>query len=94
MLPKLSDRDALRLAANGYYFSCAIYAAVNLGIADALAGGPRTAAELAEELGIDADATERVLRLLVSVDLFERDVDSRVSLKPVVLRRRVLPDVG
>jgi hypothetical protein len=30
MLPKLSDRDALRLAAHGYYFSCAIYAAVNL----------------------------------------------------------------
>lgn len=71
MLPKLSDRDALRLAAHGYCFSCAIYAVVNLGIADALARGPRTAAELAEELGTDPDATQRVLRLLASVDLFE-----------------------
>ncbi len=83
MLPKLFDRDALHLAVHGYYFSCAIYAVVNLGIADALAAGPRTAAELAEELGIDPDATERVLRLLVSVDLFERDAEGRVSLTPV-----------
>jgi hypothetical protein len=37
------------------------------------------AAELAEELGTDADATERVFRLLVSVDLFERDAEGRVS---------------
>jgi hypothetical protein len=37
MLPKLSDRDALRVAVHGYYFSSAIYAVVNLGIVDALA---------------------------------------------------------
>jgi hypothetical protein len=45
-----------------------------LGVADALAGGPRPAAELARELGVDADTLQRLLRALASDGVFaEKD---------------------
>jgi hypothetical protein len=41
-----------------------------LGIADALAGGPRPATELAAETGTDADSLRRILRALASDGVF------------------------
>ncbi len=43
----------------------------DLGVAGALAGGPRPVAELAREAGVDADALHRVLRALASDGVFE-----------------------
>ena len=39
-----------------------LYAVARLGVADVLAGGPRTATDVAAELGTHPDATYRLLR--------------------------------
>ncbi|RDI54341.1 methyltransferase [Nocardia mexicana] len=60
----------------------AIHAAAALGIADALAGGPRTRADLARAVGADEDALARLLRLLTSYGIFTRRRDGRYALTP------------
>jgi hypothetical protein len=45
----------------------------DLGIADALAAGPRPVAELAEETGADPDTLNRILRALASDGVFTED---------------------
>jgi hypothetical protein len=48
-----------------------------LGVADELADGPRTAADVAERVGADADALGRVLRYLVGRGFFRTTRDGR-----------------
>ncbi len=48
----------------------AIAVAADVGVADALDAGPRTAEELAGELGVDVDALDRLLRFLVGRGIF------------------------
>ena len=55
----------------GYVASAALQVALHLEIADRLADGPRTAADLARAAGVQEDALYRVLRTLASVGLFE-----------------------
>jgi SAM-dependent methyltransferase len=66
----------------GYYGSQALYVAAKLGIADLLAGGPRSAADLAASVGADADSLHRVLRLLAASGVFDEDEDGRFALNP------------
>jgi hypothetical protein len=49
----------------------ALGAVARLRVADALAAGPRTAAELAAKLGVDADVLHRTLRMLATIGVFE-----------------------
>ncbi|MBH0777159.1 methyltransferase [Nocardia bovistercoris] len=78
----------------------AVAAAAELGIADALARGPRTLAELAVAVDADEDALRRLLCLLTSHGVFAEDArgryrstpaaralrtDSEVSLRDVIL---------
>ena len=42
----------------------------DVGVADALAGGPRSVGDLAQELGTDADTLRRLLRALASEGIF------------------------
>jgi SAM-dependent methyltransferase len=49
----------------------------DLGIADALAAGPRPVAELAQETGADPDTLHRILRALASDGVFAEDADGR-----------------
>lgn len=51
-----------------------------LGVADRLAGGPRTAGELARELDVNADALHRVLRAAAVEDLVKMDRQGRFRL--------------
>jgi hypothetical protein len=51
-----------------------------LGVADRLASGPRTAAELAPEVGADADALHRVLRAGVVANVLRLSPDGRFRL--------------
>ena len=51
----------------------AIYAAASLKVADALAEGTRTVADLAQEVGADEPALARLLRALASIGLFCED---------------------
>ncbi|WP_280382819.1 methyltransferase [Nocardia wallacei] len=60
----------------------AVHAAAALGVADALAAGPRTRGELARAVGADEDALGRLLRLLASYGIFARRRDGRYALTP------------
>ena len=68
--------------ATGYMASSALYAAVSLNIADHLASGPKTAAELAHATGMNEDALYRVLRLLTSLGIFEEVSARTIALNP------------
>ena len=52
-----------------------LYAVARLGVADVLAGGPRTATEVAAELGTHPDATYRLLRAAAGSGLLRQDGD-------------------
>jgi hypothetical protein len=75
----------------GNWKTQAIYVAAKLGIADLLADGPRTAAELAELAPAHAPSLYRVLRALASIGIFAEDADGRFALTPLAepLRRHV-----
>ncbi len=76
----VSSREKLQSLVLGHRASAAIAAAVELGLVDLLAERARTAADLAEAAGTDPDATGRLLRALVTVDLLEEDDDARFAL--------------
>ena len=60
---------------DGYLVTQALYVAAELGIADRMAGDPRTAADLAAEAGADPGALHRVLRLLAAEGIFAESDD-------------------
>ncbi len=57
----------------------AIRTASQLGLADRLVGGPKSAAELALEIGADADALHRTLRALATSGVFRLDGRGRFA---------------
>jgi len=67
----------------GFWSACAVATTARLGIADRLARGPRTAAELAAELGLDADALFRLLRAVSSLGVLSREGAARFGLTAV-----------
>ena len=70
----------------------ALGVAVDLHIANALAAGPRQAADLAREVGADADALHRILRALASEGVFaeeSRGVFRNTEASTLLLRRGV-----
>ncbi|WP_089106478.1 methyltransferase [Streptomyces hyaluromycini] len=64
----------------GYLFPAALRAAAVVGVADHLAHGPRTPAQLAEATGTDPQNLYRVLRLLATRGVFEEDAGGRFRL--------------
>ncbi|APR85603.1 O-methyltransferase, family 2 [Minicystis rosea] len=66
----------------GYLYSAAIYAVTDLGVADRLESGPKSASALAEELGVQAQPLYRALRLLATVGIFSEAEDGRFHLTP------------
>lgn len=73
----------LRQMLTGFWASQMIYVAARLGIADLLAAGPRTAADLAQASGAHAESLYRMLRALAGLGVF-REVDGgRFELTPV-----------
>ncbi len=63
-------RDAVLRMIWGTHISRALYAVAELGIADHLAGGPVSCAELATGTGADEASLYRVLRLLAGLGVF------------------------
>jgi predicted O-methyltransferase YrrM len=64
----------------GSWVTQAIYVAAEIGIADLLDVGPRTAKELARETQTHGGSLYRVLRALASVHIFREDAEGRFSL--------------
>ena len=80
--PPIARREMLELLARGL-LTQAVVVAARLGIADLVAGGPRSAAELAEETGTQPDALARLLRALVALGVLAREDDGRLSATPL-----------
>jgi hypothetical protein len=68
--------------AGGHVIAKAIYVAAELGIADVLADGPRSAEEVASSTRAHAPSVYRLLRLLAGLGLFEED-GGRFALTPL-----------
>jgi predicted O-methyltransferase YrrM len=80
---RIQDAEGLRRLVLGYRVSQAIFVAAELGIADLLASGPRTADELASAAGAHAPSLHRVLRLLASEGVFAETEEGRFELTPM-----------
>lgn len=65
---------------NGYQVSQAIHVLVRLGIPDRLAAGPRTAAELAAEVGAHEPSLYRLLRAVAAARVLDELPDERFAL--------------
>lgn len=77
------DADSYRRVAklmDGYLVTQLLYVAVKLGIIDALAGGPATAAELAATTGAEPRALNRVLRGLAAEAILDEQTGQRFAL--------------
>jgi hypothetical protein len=74
---------------SGYWFSQALYVVAVLGVADHLKDGPRTADQLASEVGADAEALHRLLRGLSSAGIFS---SSRSGFELNALARTLCTD--
>jgi SAM-dependent methyltransferase len=77
-----AQRDLARLM-DGYLTTQLLYVAAKLGVADVLAGGPRTGADVAAAVGADPDRLRRMLRGLVVEDVLAEDDDGRFALTAV-----------
>ncbi|WP_143264439.1 methyltransferase [Amycolatopsis kentuckyensis] len=66
----------------GYVYSAALRAAADVGVADHLADGPKTVAELARATGVHAENLHRVLRALAMRGVFREDEAGRFELTP------------
>jgi hypothetical protein len=80
--PAIPPGFVLYQMAIGHYVSRALFVAARLGVSDALASGPLSAADLAKATGANAPALRRVVRLLASVGLYEERDDGRFALLP------------
>src|SRR6202163_3758713 len=67
----------------GFWITQALYVAAKLGIADLLAEGPRTPADLAQAAGADARSLYRLLRALASEGVFTEDAAGCFGLTPL-----------
>lgn len=67
----------------GAWISQVITTVVELGVADALAGGPLPLDELAAKVGANPDALSRLLRAVISRGIFARRDDGRYELTPL-----------
>src|SRR5947208_12903853 len=71
--PSLADPSVIVDLIEAFRRSKAMFAAVSLGVFDALNGGPRSAATLAQELHVNQDAVARLLDACVALHLLAKD---------------------
>jgi O-methyltransferase domain/Dimerisation domain len=80
--PASSSEVLLDLLTGGWVAQM-ITAVTDLGVADALAGGPLPIKDLAGRVGADPDALGRVLRALITKGIFAHRADGRYELTPM-----------
>ena len=69
--------------ATGYWVSRIVYAAARLDLADRLADGPKSAAELAGPTGTDASSLHRLMRALAALGILAGKDGRRFALTPL-----------
>ncbi|MEV6278911.1 methyltransferase [Nocardia sp. NPDC051832] len=75
-IPELqSNISRIKEVAWGLVSTAALVTAVDLGVAQALAAGPRSAADLAAELNADPGALAQLLDALVAREIFDKNED-------------------
>jgi O-methyltransferase/methyltransferase family protein len=74
--------ESLLHLSSGFHVARALYVAAKLGVADLLADGPKSGAELAAATGTNAASLERILRLLACTGVFSQDEARRFALTP------------
>jgi hypothetical protein len=79
--PKIQAR--LGELQDGYLATQLLYVAARLGVADALAAGPRGGDVLAKELGADPGFLRRMLRGLAALGVLDEQADGTFGLSPV-----------
>ncbi|HEV2128685.1 MAG TPA: methyltransferase dimerization domain-containing protein, partial [Thermomicrobiales bacterium] len=79
----LSPRAALVQLITASWVSHTVRAMAALSLADHLADGPRTSAELADATGTDASTLARFLRTLAALGLVAHDAEDRAGLTPL-----------
>ena len=77
---RIGDIERLVGLVNGGAMSQAMSVAAELGIADLLASGPKSADQLAHAAGCDASSLRRLMRALASADLCNEHDDGSFSL--------------
>src|SRR5262245_8176507 len=73
----------LELGSASFFISNALRAAARLGIADSLTTRPKTAEDIAREVGASPDALNRLMRALAAAGVFRRLPDGCYALNPV-----------
>ena len=73
-------RKKLNDMIRGYWTTQALFVVAELDIAGRLEAGPKTAKQLADEAGANANALYRILRALASVGFFAADDEGRFGL--------------
>jgi len=77
-----ADRLELMQMTTGYWVSKSIYCAARLKIADQLAAGPRTTAQLAASARCHEESLHRLLRALASLGIFRETKSRTFELTP------------
>lgn len=75
-----SPEVAVLRMAGGFVTTQVLYAAVNTGIPDCIGDHARSAAEVADGLGLDGDALERFLRMMTVLGLLTESDEGRFAL--------------
>jgi hypothetical protein len=69
--------------ATASWVAATVYAAAKLGLADHLAGGPKSAAELAGSAGVHAPSLHRLMRTLAGLGIFTERDRQQFALTPL-----------
>ena len=77
--PASGTHDQMRTMVTGHFVSQVVRAAVELSLADHLAGGPLTAAQVAELEDSAPKSTFRLMRACVALGLLSADTDGRFA---------------
>jgi hypothetical protein len=75
--------EALSKLVSDYLMTQAVHAAAKLGVADELVSGPKHVSELARSLGVKQELLCRLLRALLSVEVFREETPEVFSLTPL-----------
>lgn len=82
-MTELTPAAGLMKLINGFWMTQAVYVAAKLGIAEQLANGAQSAAELVEHVPVAERPLHRLLRALASVGVFAERPDGRFELTPM-----------